>query len=379
MTLLLSLAAAAAVYRTNAMQSAANEGENPPSQPNGVQLIRAQPPETGAAGPTAWSGKPEAVKAVYVSGYVAGSPMLEEYIRLAETTEINALVIDVKDVTGELMYDSDVQLAQQIGANTGYISDLEGMVENLESRGIYTIARLPVFEDDLLPRQRPDLAVTDTATGSPWVNFSNVAWANPHSREVWKYNAAIAREVAEAGFDEIQFDYVRFPSDGPMARVDYGEEIYPTPEDTIAAFLEYASKELRPLGVTVAADVFGLAAGENGAGIGQIIPKLAPHVDVLCPMVYPSHYPAGSYGYSDPNTEPYNIVANSMAEFEEQTASANPDLEIRPWLQDFDLGEPDYGPAELRSQIQATYDAGETGWLLWNPANEYTGEALLPE
>jgi hypothetical protein len=341
---------------------------------------RAATPSSGPPeAPSPRHAKPQAVKGIYLTAATAGSSSLDAYLDFLDRTELNAVVIDVKDVTGEVMYPSEVRLAREIGATREIIPDLEAMVSELKERNVYVIARLTVFEDNILPRERPDLAATDSSTGGPWLNYNGDAWADPYDREVWEYNVAIAREVAEAGFDEIQFDYVRFPSDGPMETLQFGEITYPTKEAAIAGFLEYAHNELEPTGAYVAADVFGLAATEDGAGVGQFIDELAAHLDVLCPMAYPSHYPGGSYGYPYPNQEPYGVVSKTLADFKDESGPVNPDLEIRPWLQDFDYGPPPYGPEEIEAQIQATYDAGETGWLLWNPSNVYTEGALMPE
>lgn len=339
---------------------------------------RVEKPESGAPeSPSNLEEKPEAVKAIYLTAYSAGGN-LDLYLDLVDRTELNAVVIDVKDVTGEVMYPSEVPLANEIGATREVLPDLETLAKQLKERDVYSIARVAVFEDDILPRERPDLAPTDSATGGPWLNNAGQAWSDGYSREVWEYNTAIAKEAAEAGFDEIQFDYIRFPSDGPLDTLTYEEETYPTREDALGAFLKYADKELEPTGVRIAADVFGLAATEDGAGVGQFMDKLAPHLDAVNPMTYPSHYPVGSFGYDAPNAQPYEMVRESMKDFEEDTKKVNPDIEIRPWLQDFDLGDPPYGPEEIRAQMQAVYDSGETGWLLWNASNEYTEEALKP-
>lgn len=323
--------------------------------------------------------KPEAVKGIYIIAHSGSEPNLSAYIDFINSNELNALVVDVKDVTGEVMYPSKVPLAREIGATRDVIPDIKALAGELEENDIYSIARISVFEDDLLPRQRPDLAAMDSATGLPWRNSLNQTWADSYDREVWEYNVAVAKEAAEAGFDEVQFDYVRFPSDGPMETLTYEEETFPTEADAIAGFLEYARSELNPMGVYVAADVFGLAAGDNGAGVGQDITKIAQHVDVLSPMAYPSHYPVGSYGYDNPNAEPYGVLENTLAEFEADIKDKNPDLELRPWLQDFDYGTPpDYGPTEVKAQKQAVYDSGKTSWLLWNPDNLYTEEAMEP-
>ncbi len=337
-------------------------------------------PETGGKDnvPQAWSTKPSAVRGIYLTGAMAGGPNLDAYIDLANETEVNAMVVDVKE-GGELTYPSEVPLAKEIGATSDYIPDLEKVVRRLKDNDIYAIARLAVFQDDILARERPELAVMNSVTGGPWVNYNDVAWTNAYRKEVWEYNVAIAKEAAEAGFDEIQFDYIRFPSDGPMDQLDYGEETFPTQEDAIAGFLKYAHGKLEPTGVEVAADVFGLVGHNDNGGIGQRVSKMVPYLDVLCPMVYPSHYGPGSYGFPNPNAEPYGVIQVSMEEFQQKARKANPDLELRPWLQDFDMGVPDYGPAEVKAQMQATYDLGLTGWLLWNAGSEFSADALAPE
>lgn len=339
-------------------------------------------PKTGeGAELAAWDGggSEVAVKGIYLSAYSAGSANLEAYLKLLDRTELNAMVVDVKDVTGEVMYPSKVPLAKEIGATRNVIPDLKSLNKQLQDRDIYTIARVAVFEDDILPRQRPDLAVTDSSTGAPWLNNAGQSWANAYQREVWEYNTAVAKEAAEAGFDEIQFDYIRFPSDGPMDQLDYGKETFPTQEDAIAGFLEYAHGELEPMGVEVGADVFGLVGNTDEGGIGQVVSKMVPNLDVLSPMVYPSHYTPGSYGYPNPNAEPYGVIEASMKQFIRKSEKANPDVELRPWIQDFDLGAPDYGPAEVKAQLRATYDLGLTGWLLWNAGSEFTDGALAPD
>ncbi len=349
-----------------------------PAQAKSVNLTRVSTPTTGSIQAPESKDYPDAIKGIYLTAPTAASPYLGEYLDLLDRTELNAVVIDVKDVTGEVYYPSQVPLAKDIGATRDTLTDLKSLVAKLKKHHVYAIARVATFEDDILPRERPDLAVTDSSTGGPWTNYASGAWSSVYQKEVWKYNVDVAKEAADAGFDEVQFDYVRFPSDGPMETIDYGKETFPTQADALAGFLKYAHDELKPRGVRVAADVFGLAATEDGAGVGQYIDKLAPNLDVICPMVYPSHFPPGSYGYTDPNSKPYEIIKNALADFKKKTA-ANPDIEIRPWLQDFDLGTPHYGPDEVKAQMKSTYDSGETGWFLWNAGNVYTDGALQPE
>jgi hypothetical protein len=319
---------------------------------------------------------PEAIKALYLPGATAEAEF-ENMTRLARRTEVNGLVVDVKEA-GFTTYPSEVPLAREIGATTEQIPDLEDLVERIHDEDLYAIARLAVFQDDVLPNKRPDLAVLDSTTGGPWYNYQGAAWSNPYREEVRAYNIAIAKEAAEAGFDEVQFDYVRFPSDGTMANLEYGEETFPTQEATIAAFLEEAQKELEPTGADVSADVFGLVGVNDYVGVGQVVSQMSPHLDVISPMVYPSHYPAGSYGYENPDGEPYDIVKYAMEDFKKKGRRANPDLIIRPWLQDFEYVS-DYTAEDVRAQIKATHDSGLRGWILWNAAGEYTVEALARE
>ena len=336
-----------------------------------------EPGGTTAGGETGMAEggeKPEAVKALYVPSFVAEGEGLDGVLRLAEETEVNALVVDVKDA-GVTTYPSEVPLAQEIGATSDSIPDLKAFVQGLKEKGVYPIARLAVFQDDVLPHARPDLAAIDATTGEPWLTYQGAAWVNAYREEAQQYNVDIAKEAAEAGFEEIQFDYVRFPSDGEMANLEYGQETFPTQEDAIAGFLERARAQLQPMGVDVSADVFGLVGMNDYVGIGQVVSKMAPHLDVLCPMVYPSHYPAGAYGYDNPDVYPYEIVDLAMADFGNKARAVNPRIEIRPWLQDFDyLSE--YEPADVEAQMKATEEAGLKGWILWNANAEYTTEVL---
>ncbi len=354
-------------------EDAAKEAEE------GPRTARGGPGGVTGGGTTmaAVEGKPEAVKALYVPGYVAEGEGLDGILRLVEETEVNALVVDVKDA-GLTTYPSEVPLAREIGATTERIPDLAAFVRGLKEKGVYPIARLAVFQDDVLPYARPDLAALDATTGEPWLTYQGAAWVNPYREEAQRYNVEIAKEAATAGFEEVQFDYVRFPSDGEMVNLQYGEETAPTQEDAIAGFLEYARGELGPMGVDVSADVFGLVGMNDYVGVGQVVSKMAPHLDVLCPMVYPSHYPFGAYGYDNPDVYPYEIVELAMADFGTKARAVNPGIEIRPWLQDFDYLSA-YEPADVEAQIKAAQEAGMPGWILWNAGAEYTTEVLKKE
>jgi len=324
---------------------------------------------------------PKAVKAAYLTYYgFADRGIRSRVLDLVARTELNAIVIDVKGDRGWIPYRTEVPLALAAGAQGPVIlKDFDGMLADLRSRKIYTIARIVVFKDNVLAAHRHDLAIIDTRTGKPWIDREQLAWVDPFRTEVWDYNIAIAREAVRKGFDEIQFDYVRFPTDGKLTAARYAKpNTRETRLPTIAAFLERARYELGATGTFVAADVFGYTAfNENDTDIGQRIEELAPHLDYICPMVYPSGYHVGIPGYRNPVANPYQVVHESVRLIRKRTAGAQ--VQVRPWLQDFKDYAFDrriFGVPEIRAQIKAADDAGSLGWMLWNPKNDYTGAAL---
>jgi hypothetical protein len=325
--------------------------------------------------------KPRAVKAAYLTYYgVADRGIRGRVMELLAKTELNAVVIDVKGDRGWIPYRTQVPEALAAGAQGPVIlKDFGAMLAELKAGGVYTIARIVTFKDNVLAKARPDLAVIDIRTGEPWVDAERLAWVDPFRQEVWKYNIAIAREAALKGFDEIQFDYVRFPTDGRIGQARYAKPANKTTRlPTIAAFLEQARRELAPLGVFVAADIFGYAAfNENDTDIGQRIEELAPHLDFICPMVYPSGYHLGIPGYRNPVTNPYNVVFESVRLIRKRSTPHV--VRVRPWLQDFRdyaFDKRVFGPVEVRAQIKGADEGGAAGWMLWNPRNEYTAAAL---
>ncbi len=317
-----------------------------------------------------------AVKGIYLSGAAAGSDeIFSRLLKLVEDTELNAMVIDVKDGTGKTTYLSQVDLVQQVGAQGNKIKDLRRRIRVLKEKGIYTIARLVVFKDPLLARNRPDLAVR-RLTGGNWKDRTGAGWTNPYQRQVWEYNLAIAREAARMGFDEIQFDYVRFPSDGDLSQAWYPSQDQRSRADVIAEYLAYARQELHKEGVYVSADVFGLVcSAEDDLGIGQVLEKVAPHVDFISPMVYPSHYAPRSYGLSDPDAMPYQTVLKSMQDATKRLQAMGSNAVLRPWLQDFSLRHR-YGRSEVLAQILAVEEAGWNQWLLWNANSNFTFDGI---
>ena len=325
--------------------------------------------------------QPRAVKAAYLTYYgFADRQIRGRVLDLIARTELNAVVVDVKGDRGWIPYRTEVPLALAAGAQGPVIlKDFEGMLTDLRARGIYTIARIVVFKDNVLANHRRDLAIVDTRTGKPWIDRENLAWVDPFRTEVWDYNIAIAREAIRKGFDEVQFDYVRFPTDGKLAAARYSKpNSKETRLPTIAGFLERARGELGPLGAFVAADVFGYTAfNENDTDIGQRIEELAPHLDYICPMVYPSGYHVGIPGYRNPVVHPYQVVHESVRLIRKRSAGLP--VQVRPWLQDFKDYAFDrriFGVPEIKAQIKGSDDAGGLGFMLWNPKNDYTGAAL---
>lgn len=321
------------------------------------------------------------VKGLYLTFFGVGDREIKgRVMELLEETELNGVVIDVKGDRGWIVYKSSVALAQVIGATrVTTLKDPEGLLKYLKGKGIYTIARIVVFKDNILARARPDLAVIDSRTGRPWIDREGLAWVDPFKREVWDYNLAIAREAAEKGFDEIQFDYIRFPSDGDIKRIVLsGPNTIEERLKAINGFLAQAQNELLPTGAFVAADVFGYTNWNNDdTGIGQRIEDMAQYLDFLSPMLYPSSYHAGIPGYRYSVAYPYEIVFLSLKQA--VTRLQGIPVKIRPWLQDFrDYGFDGrhYTAREVQAQIKASWDAGAWGWMLWNPRVRYTRNAL---
>ena len=326
--------------------------------------------------------RPEHVRGLYVNSWSAGSRRrLAALIDLAKRTEINTFVIDIKDATGFVSHPTEVPLARDIGATLDIrIPSLSWLLGQLETAQVYPIARIVIVKDPVLAAARPDLAVRDTA-GGVWADGNGTMWMNPFSSEVWDYHIDLAREVVAMGVPEIQWDYVRFP-DAPasaLARAHFPWREGRSRADAIRAFLAHSREVLSELGAEVTADVFGVTTlATRDVGIGQVWESFIDVVDVALPMVYPSHYWKGSFGYARPNSHPYEIVRHALAHAVERSAGLERAGATRPWLQDFTLGSPRYGAPEVRAQIQATYDVGIREWVLWNPGSRYTEAALEP-
>jgi hypothetical protein len=314
---------------------------------------------------------PEEVRGVHVTMALASIPeKLDDYIRL-KAEGLNAIELDVKDENGEVAFvPAKVPLARHVGAAGHYYNPARAAAK-IHDAGLYLIGRVVTFEDPLLSAGAPPLAVR-RADGSRWLNNAGLGWTNPYDTRVWRYNVSIAEAAARAGFDEIQFDYVRFPSDGDITQIRYpGRHAQPMGW-TIPMFLEYAAKRLRPLGVRISADVFGLSATRN-LGIAQFPRRIAHYVDALYPMVYPSHYRSGEFNIVDPDARPGTTVAYSLRDF--QRAVQGRKAVLIPWLQDFSLGR-SYSLADVQDEIQAARLEHVKGFMLWNPSGVYTKSAL---
>jgi hypothetical protein len=289
---------------------------------------------------------------------------------------LNAIVIDIKGDRGFISHPTHCALALEAGANKIItIRDANTLLADLHRRGIYVIARIVVFKDDPLARLRPDLAVK-TPSGKIFVDREGLAWTDPFNHTVWNYNIALAIEAAKQGFDEIQFDYVRFPDQKGLVLAQQNTEA--NRRKAISTFLSEAQKRLNVYNVFVSADNFGYVCwNQDDTGIGQCFADIGPVVDYISPMLYPSSFQFGIPGLSNPMKDPYRIVSASLERAKSRTGFSA--LTFRPWLQaftDYAFDRRKFGKLELEQQIKAAQDAGASGWLLWDPKNRYPTEAL---
>jgi hypothetical protein len=319
------------------------------------------------------------VRALYVNRFAAQSTKrMRQLIQMADETEINALVIDMKDEFGLNFKTQNAEFARNAGT-AGVVRNLPALLDTLRAHKILPIARLVVFKDSVTARVHPEWTIR-RQDNSVWRDKKGIAWVNPYHHELWNYNIGVAEELAKMGFGEIQFDYIRFPEPYPSLP----KQVFPdskgvTKPDLLSQFLTEANARFDKLGVRTTADIFGLVTTVGGPlEVGQWWEKISPHVDVVLPMVYPSHYPRGDLGLAVPNAEPYKVlnIALSRARQRDQKLGIKQPEHVRPWLQAFTLGKPPYGPAEIEAQKRGTYDSGYDGWVLWNPGSKY--EPFLP-
>ena len=321
---------------------------------------------------------PVKVKGIYVTGPAAGSERMEQLIDLVSSTELNTMVIDVKNDEGNLTYKMEVPASANLEAGIRYVKDMPALVERLHQQGIYVIARIVCFKDPVLAAARPELALR-LPDGKAVMDANGLAWVNPYKEEVWDYLCTLAECASRDGFDEIQFDYVRFPIGNDANAADYGVDMSTYPREAgLTDFFDYASKRLHEKQIIFGADLFGTIIGSDvdRDRTGQNYLSIAEHTDAICPMIYPSHYANGTFGMNVPDQYPYETIANALQLSKEELGETDsPKGVVRPWLQCFNAiwvdGHITYGSKEVHDQIQAVYDAGYEEWFLWHASNHY--------
>ena len=319
------------------------------------------------------STAPKIVRALYVNRWASQSRRrMAKLIATADSTEINAFVIDLKDEFGLNFKTSNPEFAKNAGHAS--VANVAALLDTLKAHKILPIARLVAFKDSVTARVHPEWTIR-RSDGSIWRDKKGIAWVNPYHHELWEYNIGVAEELVKMGFGEIQFDYIRFPEPYPSLP----PQVFPdannvSKPDALAAYLKEAKTRLNKLGVRSTADIFGLVTTVGGPlEVGQYWEKISPNVDVVLPMVYPSHYPHGELGIANPNAEPYKVIVTSITKARERDKKLGiTEAEhIRPWLQAFTLGKPEYGAEQLKAEKQAVYDSGYDGWVMWNPGSIY--------
>ncbi|HEX9533117.1 MAG TPA: putative glycoside hydrolase [bacterium] len=362
-----------------------------------TSTLRAEAEERRAAVPAAPRPSPHDVRAIYLTSWAAATPALvREALALAQTTEINGVVIDIKDYSGVVAFTTHNPLIEALGSDRSRI-DLAALTEQFHRQGIYVIVRIAAFQDQHLLTVKPSLAVRD-ATGQIWRDRRGLGWVDPGSPEVWTYLVEISRAAVRAGVDELNYDYVRFPTDGRLEdmRFPVTDATHQSRRQVLRRFYEYLTTALRPTRVHLSADLFGYATVRpDDLGIGQILEDAFLYFDYISPMVYPSHYASGFLQFGNPAEHPYEVVHYSLQYAEKRrhrfarllgtlpegvdgTSPIDHVAKLRPWLQAFDMGAA-YPPSVIRKQMDATYDAGLTsGWYLWNPASRYHAATFLP-
>jgi hypothetical protein len=349
----------------------------PRERASGGDVVAAADSDTGQGGSTAARdtarGYP-VIRALYLNRFAPQSQRkMRHLFSIADSTEINGFVVDMKDEFGLNYRSSNPKLSRNAGGTHGYVGNVRALIDSMKAHNIVPIARIVAFKDPVAAQVNPEWTIK-REDGSIWQDKEGLAWVNAHNKEVWEYNLAVADELVKLGFEEIQWDYIRFPE--PYRSLP--KQVFPgatlSKPDALAAFLKLAQERLSKVGARNTADIFGLVTTVRGAlEIGQWWEKLSPNVDVLLPMVYPSHYPRGSFGIERPNAEPYKVlkVAIDSARVRDEKLGITKAEHVRPWIQAFTLGKPPYGPDEIKAQKQAIYDAGYKGWVLWSPGSRY--------
>jgi hypothetical protein len=364
----------------------ADADDAPPAAPAAATAAAARAADSAAAR-VPLVATPDTVRGLYVNRWAAIGEKMGQLVDVARRTEVNALVLDVKDDRGFMLYKSRVPLANEIGADADSIrlmrpARLRAVLDTMRAHGIYPIARIVVVKDPLLADRKPAWAIRRKDDPSrPWLDKNGKPWLDAHQPGVWQYAVDLAKEAVALGFSEVQFDYMRFPDEKRMA----SETTYPlakgrTRARVIRDQLAFSRAQLKPLGVPFTGDVFGLTATDTtDMGIGQQWESFVDQMDVVLPMAYPSHYAPGTYKLGNPNAQPYATIANTLKDAKRRSAAVPNAAKLRPWYQDFTLGPPRYSAPQVRAQIKAGEDNGVPDWVLWNPRSVYTLGALRPD
>jgi hypothetical protein len=381
-----STAPTASVIDSGSLASHSVAGQEP--APRAARPPRVPPAEDSALRMRpALLPRPDTLRGLYVNRWAAIGPRMFELIALAKRTEVNALVIDVKDDRGFLLYPSRVALAREIGADAlndtilpMSVRRMRTVLDTMRANNIYPIARIVVAKDPLLAGRKGDWSIRRKSDGQPWLDDAGNPWLDPHRDSVWDYAADLAVEAADLGFSEVQFDYVRFPDDKRLIR----EATFPLAAGRARATVVHEQlarvrSALTAAAVPMGIDVFGLTTSDStDMGIGQRWELFVDQADAVLPMMYPSHYAAGTYGFSNPNANPFGIIDHGLKDALRRSEGVTGAARIVPWYQDFTLGTPRYGAEQVRAQMRAGYENGIASWILWNPRSVYTVSALEP-
>ncbi len=321
---------------------------------------------------------PIKVKGIYITGAMAGTKNMSNLVELVTSTEMNAIVLDIKNDGGNVTYKIEYEDAKEIGACIRYVKDMPALIKELHEKGIYVIGRIVCFKDPILAKKRPELALVK-ANGSPVSDGKGNPWVNPFKKGVWEYICGLAEQATKDGFDEIQFDYVRFPIGTDANQANYGVDLATySREQGLTDFFSYVEKRLHAKGIIFGADLFGTVIGSttDRDRTGQDYIRIASMTDNICPMIYPSHYANKTFGLDVPDAHPYTCIKKALELSQEQLSRDSlPKARVRAWLQCFSApwvkGHINYGSAQIKQQIQGVYDAGYDEWILWNASNHY--------
>jgi hypothetical protein len=340
---------------------------------------------------------PKEVKAVYMTSCIAsGKNLRAPLLSLLDRTELNAIVLDIKDYTGTISFETEPPFV--LNTKGCHVPDMKEFLEELHAKGVYVIGRVTVMQDVEYPKTHPEVAVK-RRDGSLWRDRKGLTFIDPGAHSYWEHMVALGERSYEMGFDEINYDYIRFPSDGDMSNIVFPHTGSTTKSEMMRRFYAYLGKEMKERKIPISADLFGMTTtNTDDLNIGQILEHALMHFDYVAPMVYPSHYPPNFNGWKDPNMVPYEIIHFSMGRAVERAnlleaqeagyiaSTTTPPFvptgkyaqKLRPWIQDFDYGK-EYTLADVRAQIKATYDVGLNSWMSWDPSNKYTKDAYLSE